>query len=365
MSSTQIREGRALGFFAFDTADSIDLAAIPGVLRPERERFVSRRPAPGYLGWTVPPVALALGERSLPLRGGSARASSSARLFDFGAISLTLSLPLPGEIGALPALAEALAQSEVAGFARSVLDELLAEIRPALSGPGEAALVEDYWVFWLAALDPPLSAEALLADQRSAFAGVLALDAGPLSRQQADEVLREPLSYSPSDLVLADWAAALVCDTDCADTLAVMEFVNVQLLELRALDARLDRALARFSSEVHRVESLLGAWRTPHRPAIRALSELTVEALALAERVENALKLVPDVYLARVHRRCAARLGLAAWERGVESKLAAVRQLSTVLAERSAARRAETLEAAIVALIVLEIVLALAGWLRG
>ncbi len=364
MSRARIRDGRALGFFAFDTADSIELGAIPGVLRPERERFVSRRPAPGYLGWSVPPVALALGERELPLRGGTARASVSARLFDFGAISLTLALPLPDELDALPALAESLAQSEVAGFARSVLQELVSEIQPALSGPGESALVEDYWVFWLAALDPPQSAEALLADQRAALAGALALDAGPLSRQQLDEALRDPLSWSPSDLVLADWAAALVCDTDCADTLAVMEFVNVQLLELRALDARLDRALARFSGEVHRVESLFGAFRNPHRRTIHALSELTVEALALAERVENALKLVPDVYLARVHRRCAARLGLAAWDHGVESKLAAVRHLSGVLTERSAARRAEALEAAIVALIVLELALALAGWLR-
>lgn len=365
MSGARIREGRALGFFAFDTADSIDLAAIPDVLRPERERFVSRRPAPGYLGWAVPPVALALGERDVPLRGAVARAGVSARLFDFGAVSLTLSLALPDAIGALPAFAESLAQSDVAGFARSLLHELLPEIRPALAGHGESALVEDYWVFWLAALEPPLAADALLQDQRAALAGALALDSTPLSRQQIDETLRDPLSWSPSDLVLADWSAALVCDSDCADTFAVLEFVNVQLLELRALDARLDRALARFSGEVHRVESLLGTLRNPHRAAIRALSELTVEALALAERVENALKLVPDVYLARVHRRCAARLGLAAWEHGVESKLAAARHLSSVLAERSAARRAEALEAAIVALIVLEISLALAGWMRG
>jgi hypothetical protein len=143
----------------------------------------------------------------------------------------------------------------------------------------------------------------------------------------------------------------------------VLEFLNVQLLELRVLDARLDGALARFSREVYRAETVWRAFRGGHRPAIRALSELTVEALALSERVENALKLVPDVYLARVHRRSAARLGLSAWERLVESKLDALRHLSTVLAERAAAKRAEGLEWTIVLLIALEIGLALAGWL--
>jgi hypothetical protein len=131
--------------------------------------------------------------------------------------------------------------------------------------------------------------------------------------------------------------------------------------EMRFLDGRLDRALARFSSELQRQETPLGVLRGPHRGAIRALSELTVEVSRLAERVENGLKLVPDVYLARVHRRCAARLGLGAWQRGLEKKLEAVRHLTTILAERAAARRADLLELTIILLIALEIVLALAG----
>jgi hypothetical protein len=89
-----------------------------------------------------------------------------------------------------------------------------------------------------------------------------------------------------------------------------------------------------------------------------------VETSRLSERVENALKLIPDIYLARVHRRGSARLGLEAWERNVQSKLAAVRHLITVLSERSAVRRGELLELTIIFLIALEIGLALLGWMR-
>jgi hypothetical protein len=118
----------------------------------------------------------------------------------------------------------------------------------------------------------------------------------------------------------------------------------------------------RFADAVYRRETLWRALRGPHRIAIRALSELSIEAQILSERVENAVKLVPDVYLARVHRRSAARLGLPTWSRTVASKLEALRHITTVLRERASERRAEALEVIIILLIALEIVLAFFGW---
>jgi len=187
------------------------------------------------------------------------------------------------------------------------------------------------------------------------------MDAGPLATRQIEELVGEAISYYGSDLVLLDWNAALIFDREWQDTVAVLEELNVRLVELRFLDLRLDRALGKFSVEVYRPP--FGSLRAPHRTAIRALSELTVETLRLSEQVQNALKLIPDVYLARVHRRGAARLGLPAWEAMVRAKLEAVRQLITVLSERASVRRAEAMELAIILLIALEIALALFGWM--
>jgi hypothetical protein len=358
----RIRDGRLHAFFAFDVSNAIDLHAIPSVLRPERARILHRRPAPEYVEYAVPPVDVVLGERKLELPGGAARAAAGARLFDFGAISVSFTLPLPADLGALPAFAQALPQEALGAEARRVVEELVGELGGALRGVGLNELVEDYFVFHIAALEPAPDAESLLRDHAALLAATLSMDAGPLSRQQIDEALRDPVSYSPHDLLVADWSAALVYDTEARDALAVLEYLNVQLVELRFLDARLDRALVRFSDEVYRRETLHRAVRGPHRLAIRALSELTVEAQILSERVENAVKLVPDVYLSRVHRRSAARLGLPTWSRTVASKLEALRHITTVLRERAGERRAEALEVTIILLIALEIVLAFFGW---
>src|SRR5262249_32973191 len=91
----RIVEGRVHAFFAFDVANASDLEAIASVLRPGRASIRRRRPAPAYVEYAVPPVELVLGESDLGPPGGGARVAATARLFDFGAVSVCLTLPLP------------------------------------------------------------------------------------------------------------------------------------------------------------------------------------------------------------------------------------------------------------------------------
>jgi len=364
MNDPRIVEGRILCLFAFDVASGIDLERVPADLRPERARIAHRRPAPEYVGYANPPVEVTLGDQTVTVGTQPHSVTVTARLFDFGAVSISWTLPMPGALGDLPAVAQTLAgDAGMARLARGLLEGLVARIAPCLERPGLNDLVEDYFIFQVAALDPPVDAESLLRERAPTLAAAISMDAGPLSPRQIAELTTEAISYYGSDLVLLDWNAALIFDREWQDTLAVLEDLNVRLVELRFLDLRLDRALTRFSSAVYRQGGLFGSLRAPHRTAIRALSELTVETLRLKEQVENALKLIPDVYLAKVHRRGAARLGLPAWESMVRTKLEAVRQLIAVLSDRAAVRRAEVLELAMIGLIAFEIALALFGWM--
>ncbi len=79
MTTLQIREGRVLALFAFDVGDSIDLEAIPAVLRPERAQIVRQKPAPAYVQYAAPPVEIMLADRPVALPTGCVRAAVSAR----------------------------------------------------------------------------------------------------------------------------------------------------------------------------------------------------------------------------------------------------------------------------------------------
>ena len=66
---------------------------------------------------------------------------------------------------------------------------------------------------------------------------------------------------------MLDWAAGVVVDTECADTLEVIEFANVQLLEFRHIDDRLDdrlEAAYRLIRPEKRVRWFPLVWRLHH-----------------------------------------------------------------------------------------------------
>ncbi|MCI0436037.1 MAG: hypothetical protein L0271_20710 [Gemmatimonadetes bacterium] len=78
----------------------------------------------------------------------------------------------------------------------------------------------------------------------------------------------------------------------------------------------------------------------------------------VAERIDNALVVTEDVYLARVYAAALEQFRVRAWSTAVDRKLAIIRDTCTALYDEASTARAEYLEVAIVLLIVLEIVLA-------
>ncbi|MBI1914744.1 MAG: hypothetical protein HYS12_08410, partial [Planctomycetes bacterium] len=186
----------------------------------------------------------------------------------------------------------------------------------------------------------------------------LLLDAGALSEEEIADAVRLHISYTPQDLLLSDWGAAVLVDSNCGETLQVIEFCNLQLLEFRYIDNRLDDILAVAYRQIEqRTRSWVLSWRAYTRP-LRELGELKVDANEVFERTGNVLKLVGDQYLARAYRQLADRFHLQEWERSIQRKLDTIEGVYKVLADQAATARAELLEIIIVLLILLETVLA-------
>jgi hypothetical protein len=246
--------------------------------------------------------------------------------------------------------------------ARELLEHLHERIRPAVTKPGLNPFVEDYYVIQIDHLEPPATIPEFLAQGRRILAAALRCEASPLSDAETDDVFRTQLSYYPDDLVVTEWNVALVIDdVDFGDTVNVLEYLNVQLLELRFYDHVLDRYMAETFALA---TAPARGWPLLHRPYSRGVTELAAIRLDVAgiiERVHNALKLAGDLYLAKIYTRTADRLALRAWEESVGRKLDVLQQSHALLIERVTNARSEALEVIIIVLIALEIVLFLLG----
>jgi hypothetical protein len=353
-------------FVAFDWGEDVHLEHARRLVPAEVQALPRRRRTPTSFAYRPPPLRFLLPPMTLELpEVGSVQPQPEATLFDFAAVSLGLHVPFRLPPAGLTCLAGWLAEpSSLVQAAQAALAPLFQSLRPALQGPKwRDDFSEDYFVFQLSPDDVP-APDRLLAGQAATWlAGLLRLDANPLSTEEAAEALRLHLSYSPQDLFVPDWGAAVLIDHDCDETLQTVEFTNLQLLEYRFIDDRLDGDVASAYRVIHRLtQSRLPVWRT-HGRRVRLVGELKVEANELFERTGNVLKLVGDQYLARIYRQLAGRFHLPEWEQSIERKLDVLEGVYRVLADQSATYRAELLEVIVVGLILFEI--AIAFWRPG
>jgi hypothetical protein len=348
-------------YVAFDWGDEVDLERarrlVPGEMQalPRRRRTPSSfeyRPPP--LRFPLPPVEIVCPEL------GTVRTPAEVTMFDFGAVSFAMELPFQLPAVGLSRLAEWLAApAPLIESARAALKPLNQKLLPAIhDAQWEDNFSEEYFVFQL----PPgetLTPDHLLDVHCDWLARLLRVENTALSKEEVAEALRLHLRYSPNDLFVPDWAAAVLMDRDCEETLQTIEFTNLQLLEFRHIDNRLDDSLKSAYGLIHKLtRSLLPFWRS-HGRDMRAVGELKAEANDLFERTGNVLKLVGDQYLARVYRQLATRFHLTEWEQSIQRKLEVIEGIYEVLSDQAATYRGEVLEVVVVILILLEIVLAL------
>ncbi len=345
--------------FAFDVGDEIDLDRARLILQGEPGQLPRRRRTPESIGYRPAPIRVELDPAGLQLPGELTMirpARGELTLFDFGAISLAVRFAVAASPSALTELAGQLAElALLTEAARRLLEPWLRRIQPAVSDYAFSEMSEEYIVFQLAG-----RRTGWIENRADWIAGLVRLESDPLSTGEVREATRLSLSYTPSDLVILDWAAGFVADTDFADTLQVIEFANVQLLEFRHIDDRLDDRLEsayRLIRPERRSRRMPRFWRL-HGDAVRQIREMEIEATSLFERVNNSLKLIGDHYLARVFEVASTRFHLRDWQQSIRRKLETVGDVYDLLVQQAGGQRMEALEIIVVVLIALEIVLA-------
>jgi hypothetical protein len=368
MTGLTVRAGQVVAQRLFDIAYAIDLPRAEALWAaraqgPSARSRLAGTP-PKAVSFGVPPLTLELGPVEVAIGGVAMTASTSVRLYDFGIVTLALRLPavdLPWAdftrlVNDTDAAVGPMAET---GIWRELLAQLGALVGEALDRPTVAPLQEDYLLAVVDAFDEPVTAEALQA--RVDLVPLLSGETRPLSDGAQRDLLRQRFSYHPDDLTVITWDRAFIHDpqreTDVAE---VLEMANAQLLEIRTYDEMLDEELPRMRAlvEAARRRTHLLASRRYARLA-RQLRTLVAEVSELAERVDNALQVTEDVYLARVYAAAMELFRVPNVSAAVDRKLAIIRETYTALHDEAAGGRAEALEIAIIALIALEIVLSL------
>jgi hypothetical protein len=362
---TDLLTGRLHLYVAFDWGEEIDLDQA-GRLAPAAVLTLARRPrTPSSITYKPPPLRFQLEALALELPVlGSTRIAIEATVFDFAAVSVALHAPFQATPADLTALAGHLADPSVAlslvQTARRALEPLYQRLRPSIQKPfWHDDLWEEYVVFQFPPAVPADPA-VLLKERTGWLASLLRLEDQRLSEEEIAEAVRLPLRYGRDDLFVPDWAAAVLLDEEqaCVETLQTIEFANLQLLEYRHIDDRLDIVLARADRLIRRVaHSRLPFWRRADAP-LRVLGELKVEANGLFERTGNVFKLIGDQYLARAYRLLATRFHLSEWERSIQRKLEVIEGVYRVVSDQTVSFRMEFMELIVILLIFMEILLA-------
>jgi hypothetical protein len=357
-NTAAVARGSLLAYRVFDAGDTIALDAVEKLV-PSARRVELGGPLVEGLVIAAQPIELGLPDCELliPDIERPLHARVSARIFDFGVVSILYEIPIERgtSLDSLIPVCSAIYESAVID-ARGVehRHEIVAKLGASIEKPHQWEEQESYTIVFVEELLDSDAVQALAQSESSAKLLLGEVSTKPLSIATRQDVLRNAFSYLADDLVLVDWNSAFVVEPSGSRVVPhVLELATCQLLEFRYYDRLLDRELARVYDYVERAPRIL---RSPFGALTRSVLRRFMELTELTERVDNAIKSVGDFYLARVYLAAINRFRVQEWRDSVETKLGLVGRTYELLKGEVEVSRTQLLELTVVILILVEIV---------
>lgn len=346
----QIKKGVCYILFAFELGMSInlDLAAQCTKQGAERAKFRRHSRAPKHFDYDPPPLRIAQHGQQLNLGKFFTRPQVDLTVFDFGACSVCYEVDVVGPLAHLIELSAVIYDNaHLLADARERVSGLVAEIGPAISRFNLNEAVEDFSVFHIEEIEADISSSEFISSYPKELARMLRAETEDLGDEEVAEAISIRTSYSSHDCAVIDWNSSLYFGVNAQDFLSVMEFCNVELLEMRFLDQQLDAHLAQ-------AYQILTTGKKQSAD-LNKIARLQVDSVLLYEAVENALKLLGDQYLARVYSLASGKFHLPDWNASILRKLDTLDSIYNKMSDKAAQKRSEVLEWVIIVLIMFEI----------
>jgi len=342
----------------YDVCEEIRLDELRELLAAQRQRPAFKHPAAQQVRVEHPPVV----ESLAPIVIDGESVEIQLKYYDYGVVSVLFQRPFCGDWPTLVELSSNwISGSALEQHAAHIVREKLKRATPALVKPYQDWLSEDYYIFLLTSIAGNPTAGDLIARHGGEISRTVRGELGCLSAGEQTEVLQSSISYYPNDVAIIGWNAALVYDTPAgAETaIQILEYANSQLLEFRHYDEYLTGELAAAYRLLDRGTGVLARWRLAQ--AANKLHAVTLEVTELAERVDNAIKFLSDMFSARLYRIAAAKVGVPDYKDLVTRKLVTARSLYAFMVEQFQQSRAFVLELMVVIILVIELVFLFRG----
>jgi hypothetical protein len=363
-----VETGSVTALRLFDVAYSIDLKIVESLWKSKGQGSAVRSAlttAPTKsLTFDVPPVLIALDPVEVMIDGASHQGILSARIYDFGVISLSVRVATnPMGWSSFSDFSNALDRSigskSQDGPWQALLARITDSLSPAMTRPNPTPLQEDYLIPIVQKWNEPLKGSEIA--ERVDLIPLLSGETRALSEKTKADLLKKSFSYYENDLVVVTWDRAFIyephSDSDVAD---IIEVANAQLLEFRYYDELLDDELPRMYEMVKETRKATNL-HAPRRYAdlARRLYTLVAEVTELTEKADNVLQVTEDVYLARIYLASLEIFRVPTVSAAVDRKLSIMRDTYAALYAEASGSRGELLEIAVVVLILIEIIIAL------
>jgi hypothetical protein len=188
---------------------------------------------------------------------------------------------------------------------------------------------------------------------------ILLGDERPVSNHVREDLLKYSLSYYMDDRTILSWDAALIVSPEPArDIIELIEFANIQTLELRYYDRVLTQQMEKMYDEIEAADRLSQFRRLRRYHSIMiGLMETQSEISDITDKVDNLIKVTEDVYYARVYDAALAVLRIPLWRESVNRRIEIIRQNYMMLSDEVNIQHSNFLELVIIILIAIEIVL--------
>ncbi|MEK6982813.1 MAG: hypothetical protein AABX38_07805 [Candidatus Micrarchaeota archaeon] len=364
----EIKDSTVHVYYSFDISNEIKLEKLEKIFgkKPIELEFVYSRLTPKYIKYSQAPYLINLGKKTRQIAPGEKREFSiDAKLYDFGVVTIRLSMNFKGSLKELGLLSNVLVENEeIEKEAWKQVELIKEEIKDVLVSPIELITYEEYTIFHIKEADQKLQMPKLVERYGKEIAAVLRSETEELSEAQIEDTLKSSISYFVDESVFVQWNNALVIsENEILDMMDVLEYANIQLLELRAYDNILDKEIDAAYDAL--LELKTRPWYViaiePFSPKLDKLEEVRLDITQIIEKVENTLKIVGDPYLAKVYRIATERFRLREWKNNVQEKLGIMETFYDTISSRVQNSRLLVLEILIVLLFVVDIVLYLIG----